>query len=548
MAKNENSTKKKGTFSDLRLAVARKYIFPDPRRAMMAAGGLAGLAILAYYVIDFHFLKSNLAASGPLSSFHANFEKDCAACHQQFDAATNAKCSVCHEKTGDEVGVYTFAGHYIYRSGDARRIKDGGNKYSAKEENCAVCHQEHLGRAAAITKVSDAQCISCHVYGSFNKNHPQFQFAAQKIADDTTLAFTHIRHVKEVVKREKLADIERACLYCHNPQPDGQRFAAIDFDTHCSACHLTASIATPALKMKSADDPLTPGVETLEAMRRRGGPGMAWASNSNPNEFQIKPGNRLIKSPVRHQDPWILENLKMLRRALHPSNNLELADLLKASGKNPAQNGAMVSAAVYQEALQALENYAAGLRGRPEPEVQKDLIKIDSLLKVTRNRLRRQTNLIPNGKPALPSALGGPGFLLPPNSVNPNLAPDQVTSMNELAESLTQPCRECHTVANASIVRVQKDQQILRRAQFNHRAHIVQRRCLECHTEIPIIAQAGVAKVVPASLDRAAIQNIPGIENCRVCHNANETSNRCVTCHYFHPNKTNRSNMLLYLD
>lgn len=537
MSQKENKEKKKGTFGDLRLAVARKYIFPAPRRAMMAAGGLACLAILAYYVIDFYFLKSNVAASGPLSSFHANFEKDCAACHQSFNAATNAKCSVCHEKTGDEVGVYTFASHYIYRSGDGRRIKDGGNKFSAKEEDCAVCHQEHLGRAAAITNVSDAQCLSCHVYGSFNKNHPQFQFTAQKIADDTTLAFTHIRHVKEVVKREKLADIERACLYCHNPQPDGERFAAIDFDTHCSACHLTGSIATPALKMKSADNPLAPGVETLEAMRRRGGPGMAWAFNSNPNEFQIKPGNRMVKSPVRHQDPWILENLKMIRRALHPTNNLELADLLKASGKNPAQNGAMVSMAVYQEALQALENYAAGLRGRPEPEVQKDLIKIDSLLKVTRHRMRRQTNLISNGK-----------FLLPPNSVNPNLAPDQVTSMKELAESLTQPCRECHTIANASVVRVQKDQQILRRAQFNHRAHIVQRRCLECHAEIPIVAKADSAKTVPASLDRAAIQNIPGIENCRVCHNANETSNRCVTCHYFHPNKTNRSSMLLYLD
>jgi hypothetical protein len=169
--------------------------------------------------------------------------------------------------------------------------------------------------------------------------------------------------------------------------------------------------------------------------------------------------------------------------------------------------------------------------------VQKYLIKIDSLLKVTRNRLRRQTDLLANGK------------LLPlPNSVNPNLAPDQVTGMNELAESLTQPCRQCHTVANASIVRVQKDQQVLRRAQFNHRAHIVQRRCLECHIEIPIVAQADSAKAVPASLDRAAIQNVPGIENCRVCHSANEASNRCVTCHYFHPNKTNRSSMLLYLD
>jgi hypothetical protein len=537
MAQNENSTKKKGTFSDLRLAVARKYIFPDSRRAMMAAGGLACLAVLVYYVIDFNFLKSNVAASGPLSSFHANFEKDCAACHQQFDAVTNAKCSVCHEKTGDQLGVYTFAGHYVYRSGDIRRVKESEHKFSAKEEPCAVCHQEHWGRTAAITSVSDAQCVSCHLYGSFNKKHPQFQFAAQKIADDTTLAFTHIRHVKEVVKREKLQDLERACLYCHNPQPDGKRFAAIDFDTHCSACHLNGSIATPALKMKSVDDPFSPGVETLDAMRRKGGPGLAWAFSSNPNDFQIKPGNRLIKSPVRHQDPWILENLKMIRRALYPGAALEFADLLKAPEKSPAQNGIATSMAVYQEAIQTLENYAAGLRGRPEPEVQKDLAKIDSLLKVTRNKLRRQTYLKANGK------LG-----LPPNAVKPNLPPDQAAGLNELAESLTKPCLECHTVANAGIVRVQKDQQILRRAEFNHRAHVVQRRCLECHTGIPIVAQAGSAKTVPAALDRAAIQNIPGIENCRACHNASATSNRCVTCHYFHPNKTNRASMLLYMD
>jgi hypothetical protein len=525
MIKKENN---KGTFGSLKLAVARQYIFPDPRRAMMIIGGLAGLAVVAYYLIDFFLLKGSMTASGPLSSFHANFEKDCAACHQQFEAATNAKCSVCHEKTGDELGIYTFAAHNVYRSADLSRIKP-----SAQEQPCAVCHQEHLGREAAITNVTDAQCLSCHEFGSFNKNHPQFSFVAKKILDDSTLAFTHIRHVKEVVKREKLTDLERACLYCHNPQPSGKRFEPIDFDTHCSACHLTGSVATPALRIKSAEDSMSAGVETLESMRRRREPETAWAMNASVSDFQIKPGNRLVKSPVRHEDPWILENLRMLRRALYPDSGF--ADLLKTSGKIPAQNAAMASTAAYQEAVQQLQDYAMGLRGRPEPEVQRELIKIDSLLKVARHKLRRQTA---NGK-----------FSLPPTKLNPNLSSQQVTEYNQLAESLTETCRGCHRVANASIVAVQKDQQVLQRAEFNHRAHIVQQRCLECHTEIPIVAaQAEAPKAVPAMVDRAAIQNIPSLENCRVCHNSGEVSNRCVTCHYFHPNKTNRSSMLLYLD
>jgi len=493
--------------------------------------------ILGYYVIDFFFLKNSVTASGPLSSPHAKFEKNCASCHEPFKAATSEKCSVCHEKTGDKLGVYTFTGHYVYRSGEMQRLKTAAANFSAKETACAVCHQEHQGRNAFITNVPDNYCTSCHVYGSFNKNHPQFQFVTKRIPDDSTLAFTHIKHVKEIVKREKLTDIERACLYCHNPQPDGRHFEPIEFETHCNACHLTGTIATPALKIKTAGNLLEPGVETLETIRNRRSLGTAWAFNTNPNEFQIKPGNRLVKSPIRHEDPWILENLKTIRRTLYP--NLGLAELLKTAGETAMQNKPAATTPIYLEAIQFLQEQAAGLRGRPEPEVQSELAKIDSLLKAARNKIQRQSLL--NGEPK---------FVWPAVKVNASLNPDQIAGLNDLAASLTAPCRECHTVENAAILRVQKDQRILRRAEFNHRAHIVQRRCLECHTQIPIIPprrDAGAATIKSAQ-DRAAIQNIPDIENCRACHNSEETSNRCVTCHYFHPDKTNRSNMLLYLD
>jgi hypothetical protein len=529
----ENETRKKGTFSDLRLAVSKKYIFPDRRKVMIVIGGLACLGLLVYFLVDFFFLKGNLTTSGPLSSYHATFEKDCSKCHESFEAVTTAKCKVCHEKTGDDLGVYAFAAHDVYRSGDLKRIKS-----SEQEHPCYLCHQEHLGREAEITNVPDALCTQCHVYGSFNRNHPEFEFVREKIPDDSTMLFTHIRHVKEVVQREKLDDIERACLYCHNPRPDGKSFDLIEFDLHCDACHLTTSQDSGPLKLKDPNDPYAPGVETLESIRSRRGPGTTWAYYMNPNEFTLRAGGtKIVKSPVYHEDPWIVENLKRIRRVLYP--NLDLIDLLKTTGPISWKNtkSPLAKDAPYQEALQTLQDYAMGLRGRPEPEIQMELTKIDSLLEMAQAQLRRQPDMAVNDR-----------FLWAAPQLNPDLTPAQVEDLKIFVDDLTKRCQECHIVSNASIARVQKDQRILNRAEFDHRAHILERRCLECHIEIPIVSRPGDTTVVKKSQDRAAIQNIPTIANCRECHNASESSSRCVTCHYFHPNKTNRASLLLYLD
>ena len=52
---------------------------------------------------------------------------------------------------------------------------------------------------------------------------------------------------------------------------------------------------------------------------------------------------------------------------------------------------------------------------------------------------------------------------------------------------------------------------------------------------------------VDESMDHSAIQNIPTIETCQNCHRTDAASDRCTTCHAFHPNKNQRSNLLLYL-
>ena len=496
---------------------------------MIVIGGIAGLLVLGYAFFNILVQDSSFISNGPLTSNHANFEQDCAACHTsgssltELASVTNDKCSACHEKYGDKLGVYTFAAHYIYRSGDFRRLV-----HSENETPCFSCHGEHLGREAKITQVKDARCLVCHEFGSFNEMHPQFEFAARQVPDNSNLKFPHVRHIKEVQKSEDLLDIEKTCLYCHNPESDGRNFQPINFERHCDACHLTTSTATPWLEIK--DGGRNPGVETLSTIRRRQRPGTLWSYYTNENEFTRR-GNRVRKSPIYHQDPWIMENLSLARRILYPA--LGLVDLLRSSEDVPPRDAKLL----YEEAIQTLRNYSIGLRSRPEPQIQKELVRINRYLEEVEEKLRDPYSSLDDTK-----------FLLSTLAENPNLTRTQLDKFDSFINSLTEPCQKCHVVSNATILRVQKDQRVLRRAEFNHRDHILQRRCLECHTQIPFQEFLSTSTNVDPTRDRSEIQNIPTIEACQDCHQADQASNRCVTCHYFHPNKTQRSNLLLYLD
>ncbi|MEE8523485.1 MAG: hypothetical protein V3T72_06100 [Thermoanaerobaculia bacterium] len=515
---------KKGTFSDLELPVAKKYLTPARRRGLLGLGGIAAALILAVAAWDFFGRRGELFAAGPLSSNHATFADDCASCHQPFGEVASDRCSVCHEKYGDELGVYTFVAHYIYRSNDFQR-----STTSDHETACAGCHLEHLGREAEITRVSDARCLPCHDFGSFNRDHPQFEFAAADLPDDAGLAFTHVHHVREVMQRQELIDVERACLHCHNAQSDGKSFQPIDFDRHCDACHLTATEKTPRLPLREPGETAA-GVLALAAFQESGGAAARWAFYTDPNEYR-QLGRGVSKSPLHHEDRWIMENLRALRRMLYPDAGL--ADLLLASAEVPAGE----TRVLYREALATLREAAAGLRGRPEPEIQQELDRIEQLLRDLERALE---------DPYTP--LDETDFFLALERPDPGLGGELVAEIETLVADLTESCRRCHTVDKATFARVQKDQRVLRRAEFDHRAHILQVRCLECHGEIPILERLDVEEKTDAADDRAEIQNLPRIETCRTCHEPRQASNRCVTCHYFHPNKDRRSELLLYLD
>ncbi|MFQ5568280.1 MAG: hypothetical protein ACE5G0_01310 [Rhodothermales bacterium] len=525
MAPEQNHESKKGFFSDVRLPVAKRYVYPRSRTVMFLAGGLGAVLIAVVFVFNVTMQRGALISNGPLSSDHAIFGTDCSNCHTPFGAVTDDKCAVCHEKYGDEIGVHTLASHYLYRSGDFTRLVPAPG-----EPACSGCHMEHGGREVSLTSIPDARCLSCHPFGSFTEHHPEFEFAAEEQADEAHLSFPHAFHVKEVKDQEALADVEKTCLYCHHPEPDGRTFQPLNFDRDCDACHLTSSTATPWLVTTDDAPAGAPAVHTLETIRAQQSPGTRWAEYTNPNEFQRR-SSRVRKRPLYHEDPWILDNLRRLRGLLYPTRGL--ADLLKTSGDVDPQDAGVL----YEEALATLRDYAEALRGRPERDVQQALEEVEQLLLIVEQRLRDPY-----------SPLDETRFLISAAELDPALSPEQVAAYRTFIDQLTEPCQQCHQVENATLLRVQTDQKVLTRAEFNHRAHIIQRRCLECHTEIPIQRLVATETDADSTLDHAGIQNIPTITTCRTCHANDKASNTCITCHLFHPDTSQRANLLLYLD
>ncbi|MEM9593215.1 MAG: cytochrome c3 family protein [Acidobacteriota bacterium] len=523
---------RKGTFGDAALPVAGAYLTPRRRRGLVWLGLALGGALLAWAVLDFFAFGGGFVSGGPLSSGHAMLQNDCAACHSTPSAGdlalggtgevTDANCGTCHERLGDELGVYSFASHYLYRSGDFQRLVP-----SEHEMPCSACHVEHQGRQAVITQVADARCQTCHTFGSFGDGHPQFDVLAEGRTDRAGLHFAHGQHVKEVMERQALVDLEVACLHCHQPEADGRQFQPISFDRHCDACHLTATETTPRLPVGPAGA-AEPGVATLAQIRDGGAPGTDWALFANPREFR-EVGDLVSKSPLHHRDPWVMENLRRLRRVLYP--NAGLADLLDASAEVPAEQ----LPDLYREMVATLEAYVRGLRSDPSPAVQDEIANLEEILRQVRRAL--DDPYTPLDETELLLGLERPA----------DLDPDQRAEIESLVADLTSVCATCHPVERATFARVDTDLRELRRAEFDHRAHVVQRRCLDCHGEIPVTAALEGGTLTEAQ-DHSGIHNLPAIESCQSCHAPKLANDSCVTCHQFHPDDGRRSQLLLYLD
>ena len=519
-----------GSFGDAGLPVSAGYVRPRNRNRIVWTGAALAAAAAGLLAGDLGLGSGDLVSNGPLSSAHAALDGRCAQCHTPFGGVESSACSACHERFGDAIGAYSFHAHYVYASGDRTRAFGREN-----EVGCAACHREHEGRGAdLLAAVPDARCASCHGIGGFHDDHPEFAFAAEGLPDDAGLAFTHIRHVDRVLDDRGSENVEAACLACHEPAADARTFQPIRFETACGDCHLASHAESAELPIQPRRAPLvraagdgvelTLGVETLEAVRARMGPGEQWAARMSAASFDVDDGF-VVKTDVVHADPWVLHNLRRLRRAIYPSRGL--ADLLVTSADVDRAD----EPELYAEALDALRGYADGLRGRDEDWVQAALLEFDRSMGELERRFAD-----PN------TTLDDTRFRL--NVRDPRLTGEQLAAIDAFAAEVAEPCATCHTIERATIRRVRQDQRVLRRARFDHGAHVIQRGCLDCHTQIPFSDYLGADEPVDPRLDHAAIQNVPAVAVCRQCHRPDAVADRCVTCHEFHPDRGARLRLL----
>ncbi|NNM34564.1 MAG: hypothetical protein HKO53_15905 [Gemmatimonadetes bacterium] len=497
------------------------YSPPGNLRLPYLVGGLLALVLVGVLGLGGAGGKDEWLSNGPLTASHALFGDECTTCHTAGEGTSDAKCSTCHEKRGDHPGAYSLDTHFLYRSDEADRSSPLSDQFT-----CGTCHREHQGRSAPITAVADQSCNRCHTQGSFEDDHVEFAFVSEEIPDQDNLRFPHILHVREIMDQEELEDVELTCLSCHNGQPDGTGFEAISFEQHCSDCHLTSSTRTPALAVATAANPV--GVQTLDQIASSGGAGRLWADYTNPNEFQLQ-GNQLRKRPLYHADPWVLDNLSRLRSAMYDGGGLE--ELLRVSADVPLSERRLL----YDEAITTLRDQIRALRDEPSAQVQRELEGLEELLAQVERRL---------ADPLTP--LNDARFRVGPADRRDGVTDEQFAAYESLIGDLTAACQECHVVEEATIKRVRADQATLNRAEFSHRAHVTHAQCLDCHTAIPVRDFLNSTEDPEPEMDHAGIQNLPSIESCRSCHGTSMASNDCTSCHSFHPDKSQWSNLLRY--
>jgi len=481
-------------------------------------GGFGGLVVALLFVGAVVSGRPAAVSGGALSGSHALFTDDCAACHTPGRGVPDAKCGACHERFTTGARSYGFDRHYLYRSADFDRSAP-----SPMEVSCAACHREHDGRRSSLLPVADRMCQSCHDFGSFSHGHPEFAFAANAEPDRANLRFPHVLHVRELLEERELPDLEAACVECHEARPDGVGFQPISFERHCDGCHMGSSAATGFLPVRGAG--AGPGVLPLSEIQRSGGAGSEWAGYMSPSEFQ-EGGGQVRKRPVYHEDPWILYNLQLLRNELYPS--AELADLLLSSADVPPSDRRVL----HDEAVAELQVRIRALRGHPSPSVQAELSALGSLLALVERRLEDPY-----------AALDETRFDVSVADRSPE-AEESASGHESLVQELTATCQECHIVDRATVSRVQTRQRTLDRAEFDHRAHVIHARCLDCHSDIPFEEYLASPDDPPAELDRSAIQNLPTISTCRECHTGKAGAPvECTSCHVFHPDRTNRGTL-----
>lgn len=203
----------------------RSHLLRTGRKAMAFVAGAIAILVLAFYQSQG---DAKLHNPGHVTAHHAQFEHDCAQCHDNAGqggfskTVADANCIKCHDGSPH---------HPNQKPETVQTIPTARDPHGAlMAKDCTTCHTEHRGEEVLVNS-SDALCISCHENIAANskssprradnvvafnaQQHPRFgnEFRRDgKLVDPTVLKFNHALHNKQSV-------LANNCTACHSTTP-----------------------------------------------------------------------------------------------------------------------------------------------------------------------------------------------------------------------------------------------------------------------------------------------------------------------------------------
>jgi hypothetical protein len=181
--------------------------------------------------------RDSIISAGGLTSQHASIAtaRGCESCHLVHDENAGDWFLAAFKKndmTDQCLDCHTFGG-------DARSGHNAKFAADLPATECVMCHTEHKGENANITRMSDSQCNACHEVkiDAFDKNHPEF---GPTYPHDrrTAIRFDHVSHMsKHFQIPRNVEKAPQACADCHSVESAVRAPIPASYGKMCADCH-----------------------------------------------------------------------------------------------------------------------------------------------------------------------------------------------------------------------------------------------------------------------------------------------------------------------
>jgi len=177
--------------------------------------------------------------TGPLTANHAGFTgaQGCKTCHEPHDKKPLAWLAAAFGETDMSTSCVQCHGFGGPATSPHNAVFPEGKP--VRKTKCIMCHTEHKGADADISRLSDQQCAACHEkpFSRFDSGHSEFskQFPHFR---RTSIRFDHASHLgKHFLDKGVAENVPKSCATCHQGKSAERTVEPLGFEASCAGCH-----------------------------------------------------------------------------------------------------------------------------------------------------------------------------------------------------------------------------------------------------------------------------------------------------------------------